>query len=76
MLLARAFVKNPDLLILDEPFHGLDSHHRHRAKHIIEAFCALPGKTLLFVSHYKEDFPTCADHFLKLKKHQPISPSL
>ena len=76
VLLARAFVKNPDLLILDEPFHGLDSHHRNRAKHIIEAFCALPGKTLLFVSHYKEDFPTCADHFLKLKKHQSISPSL
>lgn len=25
VLLVRAFVKNPDLLILDEPFHGLDA---------------------------------------------------
>ena len=37
-LLARAFVKDPELLILDEPLHGLDTYNRRRVKKIIEAF--------------------------------------
>ena len=36
-LLARAFVKDPELLILDEPLHGLDEKQRRRVKDIIEA---------------------------------------
>ena len=34
-LLARAFVKDPELLILDEPLHGLDTYNRRRVKKII-----------------------------------------
>lgn len=56
-LLARAFVKNPPLLILDEPFHGLDSANRRLAMSVIEEFCSDPSKSLIMVSHYKEDFP-------------------
>lgn len=70
VLLARAFVKDPDLLILDEPFHGLDARNRRRAMWVIEAFCARPHKTMVMVSHYKEDFPSCIDHRLCLKKHK------
>lgn len=39
VLLARAFVKDPELLILDEPLHGLDNRNRRLVKDIIEAFC-------------------------------------
>lgn len=67
-LLARAFVKDPDLLILDEPMHGLDVENCRRVKDVIEAFCSRHGKTMIMVSHYEEDFPSCIDHVLTLKK--------
>ena len=69
VLLARAFVKDPRLLILDEPFHGLDDTNRSRCKQIIEAFCEHKGKTMIMVSHYQEDFPSCMTNHLKLEKH-------
>ena len=68
VLLARAFVKDPELLILDEPLHGLDNVNRRLVKDIIEAFCERPNKTLIFVSHYKEERPACIDHDLFLKR--------
>lgn len=69
VLLARAFVKDPELLILDEPFHGLDNGNRQRARDIIEAFCQRPGKTLVMVTHYEEELPACIDHSLHLRKN-------
>lgn len=68
VLLARAFVKDPELLILDEPLHGLDNVNRRRVKDIIEAFCQRPGKTLIFVSHYRDERPSCIDHEIFLAK--------
>ena len=69
VLLARAFVKDPELLILDEPLHGLDDANRRLAKDVIEAFCERPGKTLIFVSHYLEERPACIDHEIYLKRN-------
>lgn len=67
-LLCRAFVKDPELLILDEPFHGLDTHNRLMATDIIEAFCQRKDKTLIMVSHYMNELPPCIDHTLTLKR--------
>ena len=69
ILLVRAFVKHPALLILDEPFHGLDARSRERARQLIDAYMALPGKTLVMVTHYPEELPHCIDHHLHLTKH-------
>lgn len=69
VLLARAFVKDPDLLILDEPLHGLDENNGERVKAIIDAFASRKGKSLIMVSHYKEDFPPCISKHLLLQKH-------
>lgn len=69
ILLARAFVKNPTLLILDEPLHGLDRHNRTLVMEIIKAFCAQPQKTLIIVTHYPEELPTTIDHTYTLVRH-------
>lgn len=68
-LLARAFVKDPELLILDEPLHGLDTYNRRRVKAIIEAFCRRRDKTLIMVTHYESELPGNIDHRLFLKRN-------
>ncbi len=58
-LLARAFVKDPELLILDEPLHGLDTSHRHIVRAIIDAFSRRQHKTIIVVTHYADELPHC-----------------
>ena len=69
-LLARAFVKDPELLILDEPLHGLDTRNRRRVRAVIEAFCHRRGKTLVMVTHYEDELPPCIDHRLHLLRRR------
>ena len=68
VLLARAFVKDPELLILDEPMHGLDLHNQQLVKDIIETFCKRPHKSLIFVTHYPDELPSCINHHFTLTK--------
>lgn len=70
VLLARAFVKDPDLLILDEPLHGLDLENRALVKDIIQTFSQRKGKTLVMVTHYKDELPSCFDHHIFLKRQK------
>ncbi len=69
VLLARAFVKDPDLIILDEPLHGLDISNKKKAAAIIERFCDRPGKTLIYVTHYPHELPACVDRRFELVRH-------
>lgn len=69
ILLARAFVKDPELLILDEPLHGLDAEKGELVKDIINTFCQRKNKTLIMVTHYKENLPPCITHSIYLKRH-------
>ncbi len=59
ILLVRAFVKSPALLVLDEPFHGLDAANRQYAGEIINRYAQMKGKTLIMVTHYREELPPC-----------------
>ncbi len=69
VLLARAFVKDPALLILDEPLHGLDMRNRRRVTEIIEAVCARKSKSLIMVSHYPAELPKCITDRIFLKRN-------
>ncbi len=62
VLLARALVKNPPLLILDEPCQGLDEEQIAYFKQLIDQLCATFNTTLLYVSHYSKDLPACITH--------------
>ena len=67
ILLARVFVKNPDLLILDEPLHGLDANNKKHIKSIIEQFCT-EEKSLIYVTHYEDEIPDVVTQRLVLTK--------
>lgn len=69
VLLARAFVKDPELLILDEPLHGLDLYNRRLVKDVIETFCRRDNKTMIMVTHYKEELPECITNSLYLVRN-------
>ena len=69
VLLARAFVKDPELLVLDEPLHGMDARNRQLVREVIDTFCQRRGKTLIMVTHYEEELPKCIDHSLRLVRH-------
>src|SRR5436190_11027872 len=67
VLLTRALVKNPPLLILDEPCQGLDTERKNEFLELINEVCTRGNKTLVFVSHYENDRPPCISHFIKLE---------
>ena len=69
VLVARAFVKDPQLLILDEPLHGLDTQNRQLVKDVMTTFSQRSGKTLIMVSHYEEEIPACFTLRKQLTKH-------
>ncbi len=51
VLLARAMIKNPSLLILDEPCQGLDNYNKDKILDICEKIGSSPESTILFVTH-------------------------
>jgi len=73
ILLARAMVKNPPLLILDEPCQGLDAEQQARVKAVIDAICRASSTALIYVTHYEEEMPNCVNHVLKLERGRRVN---
>lgn len=65
-LLARTFIKNPELIILDEPMHGLDSCRKKAVKSIIDSLCTRDNTTLIYVTHRPDERPECITRTLTL----------
>ncbi len=69
VMIARALVTKPELLILDEPCAGLDPGARERLISDVDRLCAKrDGPTLILVSHHVEEIPAHATHALLLKE--------
>lgn len=64
--LAQAIMENPKILILDEPFNGLDKESvkffREKLKELKNA-----GKTIILTSHYEEDIKALCDKVYEME---------
>ncbi len=65
VLIARAVVKLPIILILDEPCQGLDNHNRDKVLALMDYIAANSKTHLLFVSHDRRDQLKCISHELE-----------
>lgn len=66
VLLARAMVKQPALLILDEPCQGLDDINREMVLKLIDHLGKTGTTQILYVTHHQEDFLPCITSSLEL----------
>ena len=67
ILIARAMVKSPPLLILDEPCQGLDRTNRNRVLELIDHIGLNSATQILYVTHTTTDQLSCLRHELRLE---------
>ena len=66
VLIARALIKQPPLLILDEPCQGLDDPSREMVLAFIRRLSEQKTITLLYVTHHADEIPAGVSHHLRL----------
>lgn len=66
-MLARTIIKNPPLLVLDEPCQGLDMEQAQYFNDVVDELVKY-GKTLIYVGHYESQIPRCIEHRIILEK--------
>lgn len=66
IMLLRAFIKSPPLLILDEPCQGLDQWQTEAFVQLVEDYCLRTGATLIYISHYSSEIPSVVSQVLEL----------
>jgi len=66
ILILRAAVKSPKILILDEPCHGLDEQYRQKILDLLETVAETGTTTLLHVTHDPSEALECEKNILEL----------
>jgi len=66
ILIARAMVKDPSLLLLDEPCDGLDGRSRQKLLKVIGEIGRMGRTSLIYVTHHDDEVPRCITHLLRL----------
>lgn len=66
VLLARTIIKNPELLILDEPCQGLDRQQTNYFNALVDELCG-NGLTLIYVGHQESALPNCLEQKIELE---------
>jgi lipooligosaccharide transport system ATP-binding protein len=72
LLIARALVNDPELLVLDEPTTGLDPQARHLVWERLRRL-KREGKTLLLTTHYMEEAAQLCDEIVVLDHGRVIA---
>ena len=70
ILILRSAVKSPEILILDEPCHGLDENYRAKILHLMELIGNGGTTTMLHVTHDPSEVLPCEKHILELHPDQ------
>jgi molybdate transport system ATP-binding protein len=70
VLLARALVKRPRLLILDEPCQGLDASHRDSFVRTVDALIRAHAVTAIYVTHRPDEIPRSITRVLRLPRRR------
>ncbi len=72
VLLARALVKNPSLLLLDEPCQGLDADNRDRVVRAVDGVSRRPHTSMIYVTHRADELAPSITHVLRLSNGQVV----
>jgi molybdate transport system ATP-binding protein len=72
VLVARAMVPDPELLVLDEPCQGLDARGRSRVMEAVDAVAESSRAGILFVTHRPDELPRCITHTLRLEQGRVV----
>ena len=72
ILIARAMVKSPEILILDEPFQGLDIKNRTKILDIFEYIGSQTRTNLIYVPNQDDERLNCITHVLNMDHGRAI----
>lgn len=73
VLVLRSLVRNPPLLIFDEPFQGLDPANTERMKNLLDQLAQQSNAAMIFVSHFEAEIPSAFQLEIKLREGEIVA---